>query len=173
MLSTEQKQKAIKLYRNKNLTLKEIANLCDMSLGNVEILVKGAVERGEVRQRSEFHANVSKVAKFTDAELEQIAVDYYQNKLSTFKLVKKWKIHPMQLQRVRKRFCEKYGKKIMGGEFRIKPVQQFDKDGTLIAEFSNGHQASIETGINYQTINRCCNGTCKSSGGFVWKFKDK
>ena len=172
MISAEQKQKLLKLYRNKNLTLKDIANLCDISLPSVEVLVRQAVQAGVIKPRDEFRAGRAQTIKFTETELEEIAVDYYENSLTVAQLVEKWGIHPMQLQRVRKKFGEKYGKKTMGGEFRVKAVQQFDKQGNLIAEFPNGHQASAETGINYQTINRCCNGTYKSSGGFVWKFKE-
>lgn len=172
MFSKEQKQKVIKLYRNKSLTLNQIANLCDMSLGFVKKLVKVGIESGQLRPRNELKVGKPCVRKFTDEQLAQIAVDYYENKMSTAQLIGKWQVHPMQLQRVRNRYGGKYGKKVMGGEFRVKAVQQFDKDGTLIAEFPNGHQASVETGINYQTINRCCNGVYKSSGGFIWQFKE-
>ena len=171
-ISDEQKQKTLKLYRNKSLTLKEIANLCDVSEKFVVKIVRESVANGGIKRRSEFFSNLPKKAKFTDNELEQIAVDYYENKLSTFEIEQKWGCHRMQLQRVRNRFGARYGKKTMGGEFRVRTVQQFDKEGNFIAEYPNALQASVATGINYQTISRCCNGIYKTSGGFVWKLKE-
>lgn len=171
-ISPEQQQKAIKLYRNKSLTINEIANLCDMSVSFCTVVIRQALEVGILKPRNEEKALKPVKAKYDDTTLEQIAVDYYENKMSKNQLVEKWGIHPMQLQRVRKRFGDKYGKKVMGGEFRVRPVQQFDKDGNFIAEFPNGHQASVETGIPYININICCHGRQKTSGGFVWKFKD-
>ena len=169
MISPEQKQKAIKLYRNKSLTLREVANLCDITPQHLLKLVRDAEKRGElVKHRNPEIQERDRSPKFTDAELEQIAVDYYENGLCKRELIEKWGIHPMQLQRVRNMFGDKYSKKT-----ERKPVQQFDKYGNFIAEFPNGHQASLETGANYTSLNLCCNGKLKSAGGFVWKFKEE
>ena len=173
MISNEQKQKAIKLYRNRNLTMREIANLCDISLSELEKLVRGAIKDGAVRQRNEFYVGLSKEPKYTDAELEQIATDYYERDMNKSELTAKWGIHPMQLQRVRKRFGGRYEQKMRGNRATAKAVLQFDKDGNLIAEFRSGYNASATTGVPFQTINQCCNGKLKTSGGFVWKFKEE
>ena len=82
MISPEQRQKAIKLYRNKNLTWREIANLCDISVPSLQKMVRDAVENGALKPRDEFRKNQSKSPKFTDSELEEIAVDYYENGLT-------------------------------------------------------------------------------------------
>ena len=172
MISPEQRQKAIKLYRNKNLTWREIANLCDISVPSLQKMVRDAVEIGVLKPRDEFRKNQSKTPKFTESELEEIAVDYYENGLTKPQLIEKWGIHPMQLQRVRKRFGDKYEQKNRGAK-DAKPIMQFDKQGNLIAEYSSLYKASVENDIPSGNIYNCCIGNrYKSVGGFVWKFKD-
>lgn len=173
MLSTEQKQKALRLYKNKNLTIKEIANLCDMSEQWLCFIVKQAIKDGTLKPRDATRSQVFHQKRFTNEQLKQVAIDYYENGLTQVQIKAKWNIHPMQIQRMRKVYGEQYGGKVVGGEFRVKAVQQFDKDGNLIADYANGHQASVVTGICYGNINKCCCGNLKTAGGFVWKFKEK
>lgn len=172
MLSNEQKQKALRLYKNKSLTIKEIANLCDMSEQWLCFIVKQAIKDGTLKPRDATRSLVFHQKRFTNEQLKQVAIDYYENGLTQEQIKAKWNIHPMQIQRMRQVYGEQYGGKVRGGEFRVKAVQQFDKQGNLIAEYENGHQASAETGICYANINQCCNGKYKSAGGFVWKFKE-
>lgn len=179
MIKPEQKQKAIRLYRNKSLTVSEIANLTDMSEPQVYSLLRQAFELGVAKPRKPEYAikhgkrgkqgNPNFKSKYTDPELEQIALDYYRNGFSVSALKTKWGIHPMQLQAVRNKFSHLYGSK---EKPPIRAVQQFDKDGNLVAEFENGHQASKATEIPYQNINKCCNAQLKSAGGYIWKFKE-
>lgn len=173
MISPEQRQKAIKLYRNKSLTIDEIANLCDMSVPSCRKIFHQAFDIGVLKPRQSEKALKPVTAKFTDEQLEQIATDYYENKLTVFELEEKWGVHRMQLQRVRRRFVDKYAKKIMGGEFRVRPVQQFDLNGNLIAEFPNARQASLATNVNHSNLIQCCRGNLPSAGCFVWKYKEK
>ena len=49
-------------------------------------------------------------------------------------------------------------------------VIQFSKDGEFIAEFPSIHEASRQTGCHYQLICKCCKGTRKSTGGYIWKY---
>lgn len=172
-ISPEQQQKAIKLYRNKNLTWREIANLCDISLLSLQRMIRQAVEIGVLKPRDEFRKNQSKAPKFTESELEEIAVDYYENGLTKPQLIEKWGIHPMQLQRVRNKFGSHYKQKARGGEGKAKPVLQFDKQGNFIAEYPSAYSASVATNVCYTNLYNCCarNGY-KSAGGFVWKFKE-
>ena len=51
-ISPEQQQKAIKLYRNKNLTWREIANLCDISVPSLQKMGRGGVENGVLKMSS-------------------------------------------------------------------------------------------------------------------------
>jgi len=53
-----------------------------------------------------------------------------------------------------------------------KPVLQFDLQGNFISEFKSIYQAGKTTGIKSQNIQNCCNKNQKSSGGFIWYYKN-
>ena len=53
-----------------------------------------------------------------------------------------------------------------------KPVLQFSKDGELIAEYSSIMEAEKNTGCFNPNICACCKGKLKSTGGFIWKYKE-
>jgi hypothetical protein len=135
-------------------------------------MVRDAVEIGVLKPRDESRKNQSKAPKFTESELEEIAIDYYENGLTKPQLIEKWGIHPMQLQRVRTKFGDKYEQKNRGSK-DAKPIMQFDKQGNLIAEYPSLYNASVENTLPSGNIYNCCIGNrYKSVGGFVWKFKE-
>lgn len=53
-----------------------------------------------------------------------------------------------------------------------KPVLQFNKDGEFIAEYESGRCAERELGLNHGVVMKCCNGTTRSGGGYVWRYKN-
>ena len=53
-----------------------------------------------------------------------------------------------------------------------KPVLQYSKDEELIAEYSSIHEAERQTGCKNQNICNCCKGERKSTGGYIWKYKE-
>jgi len=53
----------------------------------------------------------------------------------------------------------------------LKPVIQYDLDGTFIKEWNSIKSAGSELKINRSHISNCCNGKRKTSGGYVWKLK--
>lgn len=53
-----------------------------------------------------------------------------------------------------------------------KPVLQYDKSGAFIREWPSQKEVEIKLSINQGNICACCNGRCKSAGGFVWRYKD-
>lgn len=66
---------------------------------------------------------------------------------------------------------------------RSKPVLQFTKDGEFVAEYPSVAEAHRHTGIYQNNIYQCCIGnklkdgrgnyyTRKSTGGFIWKYKE-
>lgn len=57
-----------------------------------------------------------------------------------------------------------------GNDFRNTPVIQFDKTGNYIKEFKSIKEAQIET-KTFQ-ISKVCSGKRKTSGGFIWKYKN-
>lgn len=53
-----------------------------------------------------------------------------------------------------------------------KPVIQFTKEGTFVAEYESALMAKNITGIDNSHIGYCCLGKRKSAGGFKWTYKN-
>lgn len=51
-----------------------------------------------------------------------------------------------------------------------KSVQQYDKDGVLVAEYKSLYEANKKTGYGVGNISNACNGKAKSVKGYKWKF---
>lgn len=64
---------------------------------------------------------------------------------------------------------------------RPKRIRQYTKDGEFVAEYTNGHDASIATGVCQRNILQVANKTQyndkgdyrKQAGGYVWRFADE
>jgi len=52
------------------------------------------------------------------------------------------------------------------------PILQFDKKEEFIREWKGSTEAAKKLKLHSTGINACCNGKLKSSGGFIWKFKN-
>ena len=52
-----------------------------------------------------------------------------------------------------------------------KLVLQYTITGEFIKEWVNANIASKELGLSYKAINGCLLGKCKTSQGFIWKYK--
>lgn len=50
-------------------------------------------------------------------------------------------------------------------------IEMLSTNGNCIKEFLSISEASRETGINIGNISRCCNGGCRTAGGYVFKRK--
>ena len=59
------------------------------------------------------------------------------------------------------------------GDSRSKPILQYSKSGEFIKELPSSREAERILGIANQHIIACCKGKRKSSGGFVWRYKEK
>ena len=193
MISTEQKQKAIHLYKKKSLTIPEISNLTNISLPALSVILRQAFEMGILKPRDVNKALHPRTPngcgkpryipkgfgkggrnkerkKFTEEEENQIAIDYYVKGLSNTEVKKKWGTHPMQIQYVRNKYSSIYGAK---GKFAAKKaVMQFDKNENFIREYQSGSEASKITGVSSKAISACCNNRAKTAGGFLWRFKN-
>lgn len=55
---------------------------------------------------------------------------------------------------------------------RVKKVLQFDKNLNLINEFNSPTEASFISNISKQCILACLCKQSKTSGGFIWKYKN-
>ena len=54
-----------------------------------------------------------------------------------------------------------------------RPILQYSKSGEFIIEWPGAHEVERVLGINNANIIACCKGKLKSSGGFIWKYKEK
>lgn len=54
-----------------------------------------------------------------------------------------------------------------------KPIQQFTRDGKIIAEFWSMHEADRKLGITFKNISACVRGKRKTAGGYIWKYKEE
>ncbi len=54
-----------------------------------------------------------------------------------------------------------------------KPVLQFDKSGNFVAEYDSAIDAERKTGAYHSKIAAVCKGKRKTTGGYIWKYKNK
>ena len=54
-----------------------------------------------------------------------------------------------------------------------KPVYQLTLDGQIVREHNSIMAAALFMGLSVRSINYCIKGLSKSSGGFIWKIKEK
>lgn len=63
-------------------------------------------------------------------------------------------------------------KKRMAETKGINGILQYSIDGEFIAEYPSTREASRQIGCDNSSISKCCKGTRKSAGGFIWKYKE-
>lgn len=57
-------------------------------------------------------------------------------------------------------------------EARSQPIIQYTKDGKFVAEYESITEAERKNGIHQANISLVCLGKRKSTGGYIWKFKN-
>lgn len=117
-ITEETRNKAIRLYRNKALTLTEIANLLGTNIRYLNLIYRAEFEKGTLKPRREIGLGIkggnAERRKFTAEQEQQIAHDYYNSTCRATEFMAKWGLHPMQLQRIRKTYGANYEKKKVG-----------------------------------------------------------
>jgi len=53
-----------------------------------------------------------------------------------------------------------------------KPIFQYDLNSKLLNEFQSMRDAEIQTGVKRIGISKCCKGTTRQAGGFMWRYKE-
>jgi hypothetical protein len=130
---------------------------------------------------------VSKVAKFTDKQLERWAstetpietvMEMYQLNLSgvsvreiakrygycnSTKVTEKFDKHGLKYKRMNSRH---------GNPKAKKPVDQYSLDGKYIQTFESITKAAENAKLHQSSISQAISGKTKSSGGFIWKYKN-
>ena len=70
-----------------------------------------------------------------------------------------------------KHFSEEHRKHLSEAK-GINGILQFSKEGELIAEYPSEMEAERQTGCYQSHISSCCKGERKSTGGYIWKYKE-
>lgn len=65
---------------------------------------------------------------------------------------------------------EGFGDKIR--KARSKPIEQYDKEGNLIACYESSKQAGAILSYDNSSITKCCNGKLAHYKGYIWKYKE-
>lgn len=65
---------------------------------------------------------------------------------------------------------EGFGDKVR--KARSKPIEQYDKEGNLIASYESSKQAGVILGYDNSSITKCCNGKLSHYKGYIWKYKE-
>lgn len=60
-------------------------------------------------------------------------------------------------------------------DFVSKPIFQYDLQNNFIREWKSARQAAINLNMQHSHINNCCNypDKHKTTGGYIWKYKNK
>lgn len=58
------------------------------------------------------------------------------------------------------------------GKTHSKPVNQYTKDGLLIASYPSLSEVFRQTGFHFGNISKCCLGKYKQAYGYIWKFAE-
>lgn len=58
---------------------------------------------------------------------------------------------------------------------KSKIVQQYTKEGVLVAEYPSIREAERQTGLGRKEISNCCKGkkNYNTCGGFSWRYKEE
>ena len=70
-----------------------------------------------------------------------------------------------------KHLSEEHRKK-MAEAHGVNGILQYSKTGELLSEYPSTCEASRQTGCNPSNICKCCKGKLKSTGGYLWKYKN-
>ena len=61
----------------------------------------------------------------------------------------------------------------IASKLRQRKILQYDKAGNFIIEWNSMKEAGIGLDLHRQSISHCCRGKLKSTGGYIWKYKDE
>lgn len=74
---------------------------------------------------------------------------------------------------LKKKLSEAHKGKFVGDKHpQARPILQYSFSGDFIKEFGSATSAANELKISAKSIRQCTNNRIKTSGGFIWKFKN-
>lgn len=54
---------------------------------------------------------------------------------------------------------------------KMKPILQFNKQNSFIKEWESAKEVERKLLIDHGSLGKCCQGIYKTTGGFIWRFK--
>ncbi len=152
-----------------------------MVLINKEKQIKGFVFRYETDTYGGEYANFSKTKKVSQYSVEGILLKTYDSVIQAYN---ETGINANSISKCalfEKRFASGFVWRYEGGEYKgeyIKrimtiAVHQYDKSGDFIQAFETITAAAESLNIAGAAIGKCISGQSKTSGGYVWRYKDE
>ena len=84
-----------------------------------------------------------------------------------------WKLHREMREKCAKTWGKKGGKSLSKIEKKSIPILQFAKDRKFVKEWPSAIEVQRQLGISQSNLCQCCKGKLKSTGGFIWRYKNK
>ena len=77
-----------------------------------------------------------------------------------------------RLDNLRQTYCNEpwYVEKQRRAQQTNKSVAKLDVDGNVLEIYYSISEAARQNNTSVQAVSRCCNGTVKTSNGYIWKF---
>lgn len=164
------------LVRNKYKTKKEAKE----DLDKLEIYYIGIYDSYRNGYNCTIGGSTTLGFQFTNKSKEKISKSHTGKKLSEETKAKLSKIHKgrkfsnthkANLSKALKgRRCT-WSDKIVASK-SIRPIVQYNTDGSYLNEYNSVREASDKTKIKMCTIYKCLSGSNKTTGGFIWKYKE-
>lgn len=159
----EQEKELICFYGRRDLGFGSLVNLTDGGDGTMgfkpteEMLIK---------------MSIAQVGRKHSEETKKKMSDYHKGK----KLSQETKKKLSESKKGNKNWLGKRhnkASKLKIGIASSKPVIQYNKNGDIIFEYRSGKEAALHNNIPATCISAACKGKIKTSGGFIWKYKNK
>lgn len=101
----------VRLYRNPEMTIKEIENIVGVSEFTIHRVCRPLWESGQLKPRNESCRTRSNEPKLTYEEMAALAEEYYTENCTAIDFMQKHNINTMNLHKIRKLFGKQYGRK--------------------------------------------------------------
>lgn len=110
-VTDETRRDIVRLYRNPELTIKEIENILGVSEFTIHQVCRPLWESGELKPRNESCRTRSNEPKLTYEEMAALAEIYYTENITAKEFMQRHNLNTMNLHKIRQLFGKEYGRK--------------------------------------------------------------
>ena len=157
--STEVKEKISKSKKGKHLSKETKKKIGESNKGKRIIPVSKYTMNGEYICD---YASINDAAKDVGVKKDGIIACCKNRYKSSGGYI--WRYFNDELTKEHIAWCNSHG--------LTKAVLQYDINQNFIKEYNSIQEASIKTNVSYSGISACCNGLQKTSGGYIWKYRN-